>query len=505
MRNRKIVYVLFFLFTLALISMRIEAAVCDTWAAVPKILKGDFFSPGGDWTDTNMSDTADVDGYRYIELNLIPGTRFEYKFKADNVDEDRSNRVFVVPSSDTILTHNWDDTPLAPINLRAYSDNEKITLTWDTPANSISWLDVVRGGGFNVYMCTGSVFTGWSKVNVNISIPQMKYTISGLKNDSTYFFAVTAYDAYGVNSLESLKSDSITAIPKSVVSVVFRINSYGIQADTFYLGYDTGVWQTMNMLKEATGNIWNCTVFLNAGLTAQYKFFYKYSTNDNVYEYSNNSDYIFAYPDTGTSIREIRVEGMAVGSNWGIISNLVKYPDGFWRGSANLLNKHYEYKIVLNGSQYINDPLNPNTQNNNSIIFNKRFENNDARRTLNVPVASNYIVTCDWEDTPMASPANFIATVIDKSAVKLSWNKPAAIEDADSVLIEYTETPGNSNSWIKLTSIDAAIDTYIHTNLIPTDTYYYRIYCIDYSGNTSSIGNLTLQIILSKLFTGCLH
>ncbi|MBP7651934.1 hypothetical protein KA977_00835, partial [Candidatus Dependentiae bacterium] len=485
--KRKLFCLIIFKIILSLIYTGISFAdVADTWSNVSKNLKGDFFSPGGAWSDTDIIYT-DTQGYKYIELNLTPGTRFEYKFKVFGVDEEINNRSLAVPNSDTVIIHNWSDTPAAPVNLRAYSDNNQVILTWDTPASSSSWLDVVNGGGFNVYICTGPLFTSWTKINQTGITGSMRYNIYGLNNDSTYFFAVTAYDAYGLNSLESLKSDSITAIPKPQVNVVFRVKIGNINVSSVFLGYDTGIWQTKNMIKETVSDYWSCTIQINAGLTVQYKYYYSYSGQD-TYEYSNNFNYVFVYPDT-FNLRTVKVEGMAVGNSWGELVTLTKNNDGYWRGCANLTNKQYEYKFVLNSNQWVNDPNNLTAQNGNSLLFLDRFLNTDSRRTAIIPASSEYIISQDWEDTPISAPSNFIATVTDKSQLRLNWDKPYYIEDMDSVLIEYTETPELNESWIQLAVLDANIDSFIHKNLIPSDTYYYRIYSIDYAGNISQYAN----------------
>ncbi|HPN32845.1 MAG TPA: hypothetical protein PKY81_17985, partial [bacterium] len=356
-----------------------------------------------------------------------------------------------------------------------------------TPAVASSWFDVVNGGGFNVYICAGPVFVSWTKVNQAGITNSMSYAVSGLNNDSVYFFAVTAYDAYGSNSLESLKSDSVAAIPKPQVNVVFRVNVGLMNVSSVNLGYDTGVWQTKSMTKESGSNYWSCSVQINAGLTVQYKYYYTYAGQD-TYEYSNNFNYVFAYPDN-SNLRTVKVEGAASGNNWGELAVLSRNSDGFWRGSANLINKQYEYKFVLNSNQWVNDPLNSKTQNGNSLLFSERFLNTDSRRSVIIPAVSEYVISQDWEDTPVSSPSNFTATVTDKSQLRLNWDKPYYIEDIDSALIEYTETPELTESWIQLAVLDANIDSYFHKNLIPSDTYYYRIYSIDYAGNISALAN----------------
>ncbi|HPN31073.1 MAG TPA: hypothetical protein PKY81_08955, partial [bacterium] len=128
--NKKVFLLVIVSFFILLIFSETSAAdVSSNWTNVSKTLKGDFLSPGGSWSDTDILNT-DTQGYKYIELYLTPGTNFQYKFRALGGDEEISNRTLSVLSNDTVIIHNWADTPLTPINLRAYSDNNQVVLTW---------------------------------------------------------------------------------------------------------------------------------------------------------------------------------------------------------------------------------------------------------------------------------------------------------------------------------------------------------------------------------------
>jgi predicted phage tail protein len=96
--------------------------------------------------------------------------------------------------------------PSAPKNLTAIAGNRNVTLTWEPPADN---------GGAAVTNYT--IYYGPSSGNYTHSITIENithYTLSGLTNGITYFFAVSAINKAG----ESERSNEVSAIPCTVPS-----------------------------------------------------------------------------------------------------------------------------------------------------------------------------------------------------------------------------------------------------------------------------------------------
>jgi hypothetical protein len=69
------------------------------------------------------------------------------------------------------------------------------TLAWSAPTTNVDGTPLTTLAGYKVYYgTTPGVYTSLVVGNVN------SYQIAGLANGQTYYFTVTAYDTYGVES-----------------------------------------------------------------------------------------------------------------------------------------------------------------------------------------------------------------------------------------------------------------------------------------------------------------
>ncbi|MEW5693109.1 MAG: hypothetical protein AB1765_07420 [Candidatus Hydrogenedentota bacterium] len=480
----------------------------DTWANIPKKLSGNFT---GTWADTDMygPDVYPADtGYWYRVLKLIPGSQFQFKFKIDP-DSDGQNYLFEPDFSTnsgnreiTVTDNgsgtmnvfcNWADTPGTPLNLNALSDSGSASLYWDTPSFNDGY-DVAYGGWYNIYYCTGAAGPGWVKANPNTeTVTNTYYKVNNLMNDTVYYFYVRAYDAYGVAS-DTSNIDS--CIPVSKVNITFRVYVGEMIDSAVYLGMDTGSWQEILLSQEGSTNYWSETLVLSSNLFIEYKFVIVDTANDKQYEYpvAQTIRYMFIYPDT-TGLSQVQVQGSW--NDWGTKTDLTEDEDGYWRGEVNLDPGQYEYKFILNGSNYVFDPYNQYQRNNNSLLAIDCLPSNSYMREFTVP-QSDTIINVDWEDTPL-TPPNFIANPYNNSSVRLQWTQVSSSEDIDSYILYYTETPWDTSTWIKITEIESDMNYYYHTNLIMGDTYYYRIYSRDYGGNTSVWPNFESATVASGI------
>lgn len=77
-------------------------------------------------------------------------------------------------------------TPSAPRNLKATAGDQQVTLSWSAPSSGAP--------------ITGYVITS-TPVTQRISTPETTYKFSGLKNGTTYLFAVRAYNVSGLGTV----------------------------------------------------------------------------------------------------------------------------------------------------------------------------------------------------------------------------------------------------------------------------------------------------------------
>ncbi|GAH75779.1 unnamed protein product, partial [marine sediment metagenome] len=101
---------------------------------------------------------------------------------------------------DDVLISTFDSTPAAPTGLVATLGDTEVSLDWTD--NSEGDID-----GYNVYR-SESMGGPYSKVNVSL-VATSDYTNTGLTNDVTYYYVVTAVD-FGSNESDYSNEDSAT-------------------------------------------------------------------------------------------------------------------------------------------------------------------------------------------------------------------------------------------------------------------------------------------------------
>ncbi|GAG08320.1 unnamed protein product, partial [marine sediment metagenome] len=171
-----------------------------------------------DWDDNSE---GDLDGYNVYRSTDSGGSPTPYSkvngslvASSDYNDTGLTNGVtyyYVVTAVDTYAAESdyslEDDAtpvnapPAAPTGLAAISDNAEISLDWND--NSEGDLD-----GYNVYR-SESMGGPYSKVNVSL-VALSEYTDTGLTNNVTYYYVVTAVDT---EAAESGNSNEASATP----------------------------------------------------------------------------------------------------------------------------------------------------------------------------------------------------------------------------------------------------------------------------------------------------
>ena len=145
---------------------------------------------GGSGVPVIIQDAGDVTKYAVMEL--VNGTEYSFSVRAYNGEGSGafSNELSAVPQSGLVLP------PVSPDLISADAGNGSVTLNWST---------VSGAEGYKVYHGTvsGSYSQDIDAGDVN------SYTVSGLGNGTTYYFAVSAFNTAG----ESAVSNELSAVP----------------------------------------------------------------------------------------------------------------------------------------------------------------------------------------------------------------------------------------------------------------------------------------------------
>lgn len=269
----------------------------DTWAKQVKVLIGDF----NNWTPSQMAG-PDSNGLYRISVRAFAGSKLQYKFGvvlngADTQYEpsfatSSGNRELTVPTgADTIyVPTNWADTPPKPqiVQVEIVGEGQvKLTWTETTPGG----LDVLNGGGFNVYYNSPTPGPPWVKANSEL-ITTTSTVVTGLNIDNVYHFVITAVDAYdtpGVPSTDSPAppgplmdtSASASVVPTGKILVQFVVDMRQEIAKSGKLKYGMAIagdrgpltWEAFRQpLKEIAAGIYGETYLMQSGQRLEYKY-----------------------------------------------------------------------------------------------------------------------------------------------------------------------------------------------------------------------------------------
>ncbi len=95
-------------------------------------------------------------------------------------------------------------------------------LTWNAPTTNVDGTPLTDLAGYKVYYGTTSKIYG-TPVDVKNALT---YTVIGLQSDTTYYFAVTAYDK-SIPSNESKYSNEVSKMKSSLKSILYTsLNNY---------------------------------------------------------------------------------------------------------------------------------------------------------------------------------------------------------------------------------------------------------------------------------------
>jgi fibronectin type 3 domain-containing protein len=169
-----------------------------------------------DGTPVNASPVADT---TYRDEGLTNGTTYYYVVTAVDAEDDESspsNTASATPQADTPVP------PLPPTGLHASAGDAKVDLSW-TASNSAGVT------GYNIYRDTQASMAAKARINTS-PVTSTTYSDTSVTNGTTYYYAVTAVDGEGNESvLSTVKSAKPQAFEAGQllgeIEVQFQVNA----------------------------------------------------------------------------------------------------------------------------------------------------------------------------------------------------------------------------------------------------------------------------------------
>lgn len=141
---------------------------------------------------------ASVTGASYTLTGLTQGTSYKIAIKAYV-----KHGAYVYGDFSSVLTATTSG-PQVPTELKGVADPYKGQI-------NLSWNGSLQNEGYVVH-CYESAEGGWKEIGTTKAT---SFTVSGIKETSSYTYAVSSYTGSGANKLSSPKSDSVSVYYKS--------------------------------------------------------------------------------------------------------------------------------------------------------------------------------------------------------------------------------------------------------------------------------------------------
>ncbi|MHC4194870.1 MAG: CBM96 family carbohydrate-binding protein, partial [Planctomycetota bacterium] len=394
-------------------------------------------STGGPYTEVAANLTTSA----YTDTGLTNGTTYYYVVTAVDTSENES-----VDSSEASATPTADTTaPSAPTGLGATAGDAQVTLNWNNNSE----------GDFSYYNVYRDTSSGGPYTLIVTDLTTSAYTDTGLTNDTTYYYVVSAVDTSDNESADSSEASATPqALPGGTVQSNPTDDSFVNQSNpTANFGTNT----SLKVRSDSAGYArWPFLKFTVSGVSgpvssAKLKL---YSTD------VTQSVPVKAVSDTSWT------EGAITWNNMPTIGSTL---DTKTPGASSWVEYDVTSHVTGNGtySFCLQGSI------DSAQVF-------DSKEGTNMPILE--VTYGDTGDTtPPAAPANLTATA-GNSKVLLNWDNNT--EEDLSHYVVYRDTSSGG----PYTEIASGVTTsdYNDSGLTNGTTYYYVVTAVDTSNNESA-------------------
>ena len=362
------------------------------------------------------------------------------------------------------------------------------TLTWDPPTTNVDQTPLTDLAGYKVYYGTTSG-TYSSTIDIGNVI---NYTVSSLAENTTYYFAVTAYDTLANESSysnEVSKTTSDTAAP-----VISGVSTSNITNSGATITWNTDEASTSQIEYGTTTSYGSSTTIDNnmvtshsvtvSGLLSWTTYHFKVKSQDAASNLATSGDFTFstlAPPDTTPPTGTITINNNAAYATTTSVTLTLTCSD--------TESTCAEMRLSNNGTTW-------NAWETYAATKSWTLTSGDGMKTVYVKykdnasnISSNYTdnITLD-STTPTISGIG--AGSISSSTVVISWTT----NEASTTQVEY----GTTISYGSSTTLDTNLVTSHSvslTGLSFSTAYHYRVKSRDEAGNLSISGDLTFTTL----------
>ena len=430
-------------------------------------------------TDPNYSvivaNTGSTDTI-YSHTGLTSDTVYAYRVYAINSsgESDPSSSTTVKTPNNNSISSSSSNTEIEvsdiPTDVQAkVISPTSVELSWNPPTQTYD--QAIQG-----YTIKQEIASDVYNEIANTVGSNTYYTISNLQTDQTYTFVVVANYLIGSSDI----SEDVTVTLSSSTSIN---NDNDDESDNDNLNNDDSFSGTPDDVPDRPVN-------LNTKPISSTEIELSWSTPDND---SDNNDSI-----TGYKI-EVRTNN---DTSFSVVIDDTESTDTTYSHDGLVPNTTYIYRVFAINEVGTSEPSSENLANTLITDSEEKEEegdtDSDSGSTQNDDDSNNTDNNTSLSPTNVpGQPIDLQAVPISQSRINLSWSAP--IDTGDSPLIGYKIESKTSNepdySVLVTNTGNPSTTTYSHTGLIAGDTYHYRVYAINSSGEGNPSDMIEATII----------
>ncbi|MBI5755919.1 MAG: fibronectin type III domain-containing protein [Nitrospirae bacterium] len=361
-------------------------------------------------------------------------------------------------------------------------------LTWDPPTTNTDGTPLTDLAGYKIYYGMSSGGYGTSIDTGNVTT----YTISGLTEKVTYYFAATTYNTYGNESNNS--NEVYKTIPDATPPVISSVTVSSISSNSAVITWTTDETSTSQAEYGTTTSYGFSTTVDStmvtshgvtlSGLSAWTTYHFRVKSQDAAGNLATSGDYTFttlAPPDTTPPTGTISINGVASYTTSAAVTLTLSCSDsGSGCSQMRLSNDGTTWNVW---ESYTVSKL--WTLSSSDGVKTAYVQYRDT--TGNTSQSYTDTITLDTK-TPVIS--GIVAGSITAGETTITWTT----DEASSSHVEYG-TSADYGGFSNLDSSPVTSHTVTLSGLTPNTVYYFRVLSNDQAGNQgTSVGyNFTTQ------------
>ncbi|MEW6027431.1 MAG: fibronectin type III domain-containing protein [Planctomycetota bacterium] len=421
-------------------------------------------SPNGTGSWAQIA-TATDNATTYSNRYLSSGTTYYYRVRAyDSIGDNYSDYSDIASAATYSPPVNNPVAPSTPVTSTVYG--YELTLQFTDQSNNEEWFKIER---------SPNGVDSWAEIAqigaVSSSGTTVSYTDPSVATSSTYYYRLTAYNAYGSSSPPAVSTAIITKGPPPLAPSGISATSISYSQVAVSWTDNSSDEQSFKLERKKAGSAYAQILSLIANLTS-------YSDNNNIQPDTAYYYRVRAFGEGGYSAysNEVLVNTPVGPPAAPVISRLETVSASqiniFWSDeSNNETGFKIERKpaggafeeitqVPANVTSFADNTLSPNTTYYYRIkaynIYNSPWSNQLSATTLSLP--------------PNA-PSNLTGTAVSPVQVNIQWDDNSTNEDGFAVESRKESEP----NYYQITNLSANSTTFSHLSVTETTTYYYRV------------------------------